>query len=127
MPRVKSWSEFVSKPLEEQKSVVREYRKSGMSDIRIGKELGVAKTTFDSWKTRNNMQRGGAFKGFPKKRSSTLCWSCKNFGGGCNWSREFEPVEGWIVVEKGLPTFLAAHNKEVPTIVVVECPEFIKG
>lgn len=127
MPRVKTWTEFISKPLEEQKRIVREYRKSGMSDLKIGKALGVEKATFDSWKTRNKMQRCGAKKVFPTKRSSTLCWKCGNYGGGCNWSREFEPVEGWTVEENGPPTFLMAHNKEVPTITVIECPEYVKG
>ena len=25
----------------------------------------------------------------------TLCWSCDNACGGCSWSQEFRPIEGW--------------------------------
>ena len=24
------------------------------------------------------------------------CWTCKNYIDGCNWSRDFTPVPGWV-------------------------------
>jgi len=48
----------------------------------------------------------------------TLCWDCKNACGGCDWSRELVPVEGW----KAVPTY----NKCQASYSVKECPEFIR-
>ena len=43
----------------------------------------------------------------------TLCWVCQNCFGGCSWSSEYIPVEGW-------------KAKKTPTsYLVLSCPEFL--
>lgn len=49
--------------------------------------------------------------------SQTLCWECANATGGCSWSSEFIPVEGWKAVETKKNTLLSSY-------VVTECPKF---
>ena len=46
----------------------------------------------------------------------TLCWKCGNALGGCSWSIDFTPVEGW----DAKPT---AHN----SYKVYNCPKFVRG
>ena len=51
----------------------------------------------------------------------TLCWDCANATGGCNWSDELQPVEGWKII----PTMKKAFNHpDYPSCIVLECPEF---
>ena len=38
----------------------------------------------------------------------TLCWVCQNCFGGCSWSRDYTPVEGW----------------KTRANLVLSCPEF---
>lgn len=45
----------------------------------------------------------------------TLCWSCKNYCGGCSWSREFKPVKGWTAKETN------------QGYLVLKCPKFERG
>ena len=35
------------------------------------------------------------------------CWNCKNCYGGCKWSRDFEPVPGWIAAK----TFIESNGE----------------
>lgn len=60
--------------------------------------------------------------------SDTLCWSCKNAvpsqNCGCNWSREFKPVEGWTAERRDLKI---SRGKTVESYLVVKCPKFEKG
>lgn len=51
----------------------------------------------------------------------SLCWNCKNSGGGCSWSKSFEPVEGWNA-EKTLIKNSPYESYE--SYLVKECPEF---
>ncbi len=48
------------------------------------------------------------------------CWKCANAYGGCSWSRNFQPVEGWIAK-------FVQHTKCVPGFTsynIIFCPEF---
>lgn len=60
-------------------------------------------------------------KGF--RQPDTLCWGCANAipnrdgTMGCNWSRFFEPVEGWDTLSAPGDTSLT----------VLRCPEFEEG
>lgn len=45
-----------------------------------------------------------------------LCWSCANCYGGCSWSREFKPVEGW--------TAKRSIKADVDTYSIIKCPEY---
>lgn len=54
----------------------------------------------------------------------TLCWSCRNFAGGCSWSREFKPVDGWRARKiKRLYNVNLKGNHG--SFIVFECPQYI--
>lgn len=59
----------------------------------------------------------------PAKKRPTLCWSCGRFCGRCNWSKRFEPVEGWKVEEEILTR---QHRGALKTYTVLECPLYEK-
>ena len=52
----------------------------------------------------------------------TLCWTCQNAFGGCNWSKNLEPVEGWTVKE----TVRTEARKPIPGVLVLSCPKYIQ-
>ena len=59
------------------------------------------------------------------KKHDTICWECEKASGGCSWSRDFIPVEGWNAV----PTKIQQRNSDgksisIDSFDVVECPEF---
>lgn len=60
------------------------------------------------------------------KYPDTICWECKNAVGGCSWSRELEPVDGW----QAIPTKIKANgNNQIimtDSYIVRGCPEFIE-
>lgn len=50
--------------------------------------------------------------------SETLCWQCgKSCTGGCSWSKDFVPVNGWV----------AEQNQKTGSYSVITCPEFVKS
>lgn len=55
-------------------------------------------------------------------RKESKCWDCKNCYGGCSWSREFKPVNGWEAIETNLPS----NGAYATSYKVIECPEFIE-
>jgi len=48
------------------------------------------------------------------------CWKCKKACGGCSWSKDFTPVNGWVET----PT--VKHNNEIEyrSYEIHSCPEF---
>ena len=49
------------------------------------------------------------------------CWTCKKACGGCSWSREFIPIDGWTAEKSIIP-----HNREhAETYKIIDCPEYI--
>ena len=53
-----------------------------------------------------------------------LCCSCTKFCGGCSWSRNFTPVEGWDAV----PTVIKQSRcPDVHSFSIVRCPEYEMG
>ena len=52
----------------------------------------------------------------------TLCWACQNCFGGCSWSKDFQPVEGWNVK----PTTVQRQPRDITqSYLVYSCPQFI--
>lgn len=52
-------------------------------------------------------------------KNFTLCWDCKNATGGCRWSDQLHPVEGWTATQ--------TRNKcGGDSYIVHNCPEFIR-
>ena len=47
----------------------------------------------------------------------SLCWYCDNALGGCSWSMDFEPVDGWD----------ARHTAKYNAYRVFNCPRFVRG
>ena len=43
--------------------------------------------------------------------SKTLCWNCGNACGGCSWSDDLEPVEGWHARE----TYMKSSDNYIKT------------
>jgi hypothetical protein len=60
---------------------------------------------------------------FVKEACKTKCIDCGNACGGCSWSRDFTPVDGWFAA----PQLVKNHDrqKNLPTFLVMACPEFI--
>lgn len=51
--------------------------------------------------------------------NSTLCWECSKATGGCAWSNNLEPVNGWdaVLVKK-------TTTRPYDTYRISNCPEF---
>lgn len=61
-----------------------------------------------------------------KTAKVTICWDCKNATGGCSWSKDFTPVDGW----KAKPTKIKAvtrNTKMHNSYIVLSCPQYAKG
>ena len=50
-----------------------------------------------------------------------LCWRCQKACGGCSWSRNFEPVEGW----EATPTVVKDSVGDIDSYKITGCPEFV--
>lgn len=57
------------------------------------------------------------------KEEFTKCWTCKNACGGCSWSRDFIPVEGWNAVK----TQYMDCGNVVDSYFIKSCPEYKRG
>ena len=53
-------------------------------------------------------------------KANTLCWDCENYIGGCSWTKDFKPVEGWKAEE-------VTNSNNTDTYLVRECPQFKPG
>lgn len=49
-----------------------------------------------------------------------LCWRCKKACGGCSWSAEFIPIEGW----EAEPTIIKDTCGDIQSFRIKVCPEF---
>ena len=61
------------------------------------------------------------------EKKTTLCWSCihavpnKKLNHGCNWSKNYIPVDDWVAK----PTIIASNNM-AQSYMVVLCPEYVR-
>lgn len=56
-----------------------------------------------------------------KKVSMQPCWTCKNAcNGGCSWSREGKPVNGWTAEKSYLPS----NNIHANTYKIISCSQY---
>ena len=51
------------------------------------------------------------------------CWTCKNFCGGCAWSRDFKPVRGWEATKD----HIERNGALADTYRIIYCPEWEEG
>ena len=61
-----------------------------------------------------------------KRWNEQPCWDCKNACGGCSWSKNFTPVNGWVVEKVPFKSGLLDNSNDY-TYKIFECPEFTKG
>ena len=57
------------------------------------------------------------------KPKYTKCWTCKKACGGCSWSREFIPVDGWKTISTSHP----ANGEFAKSYHIISCPEYERG
>lgn len=57
----------------------------------------------------------------PDTRANECCFRCAKSTGGCSWSRDLIPVDGWIALEDG-ENASAANGK--PWYKIMYCPGF---
>lgn len=55
-------------------------------------------------------------------RNNQPCWSCKKACGGCSWSREFKPVDGW----EAIPTKIQNMDSITESFNIKYCPQYEK-
>lgn len=48
------------------------------------------------------------------------CWTCKKACGGCSWSKNLTPIEGWVA----LPVKIKYGSVPDITYQIIECPEY---
>lgn len=58
-----------------------------------------------------------------KDEDAQLCWRCSNACGGCSWSQNFIPVEGWDAE----PVIIKDSEGDINSYKIKKCPQFIKG
>lgn len=50
-----------------------------------------------------------------------LCWGCKKYINGCNWSRKGIPVDGW---EAEPCSIKLSVDQTIPSYKIKSCPEY---
>lgn len=51
---------------------------------------------------------------------SQPCWTCEHACGGCSWSSEFIPVEGW----RAVPVTIPYNETCADTYKILYCPKY---
>jgi len=78
--------------------------------------------TPQEWETESNAG---------KIRSMQLCWNCKHACGGCSWSRNFTPVEGWTAAPTVINVERTRRGKpfvrSIASYDIQSCPQFVRG
>ncbi|MEG2001314.1 MAG: hypothetical protein RR053_07985 [Evtepia sp.] len=105
--------------------------RAGKTDRQIADAEGVPRHVIVNWRRRRGfpIHRVQAINRPPKKtkaqkpdnfQSNTLCWSCQNACGACEWSQiSHTPVPGWTAI----PTHLNANTESFE---VIACPKYLK-
>lgn len=53
-------------------------------------------------------------------RVPSICWDCAKACGGCSWSKDYVPVQGWTATQKNM----YYDKREIESYIVHECPMF---
>ena len=135
--KITTWADFIAANEEERKLFILTCRLKGMANKEILLSLGEEYNE----RSRNKMRKHCAALGISSPRTgrgkgeasrdnylknTTLCWRCLNCYGGCNWSKSFQPVEGWKakIINKSRYGYGCLVN--APDYFVIECPEFVQ-
>ncbi|MEG2000533.1 MAG: helix-turn-helix domain-containing protein [Evtepia sp.] len=97
----------------------------GKTDREIADAEGVSRNTISSWRKQEKLpihstrKKGNTKQENPKTvQSNTLCWSCQNACGGCEWSsKEQVPVAGWTATQHRREGGDVGYN-------VTHCPKY---
>lgn len=57
--------------------------------------------------------------------SNNLCWNCQNATGGCNWSRNLTPVEGWTATPIKIKRTVQDIRGSISGYQIHSCPEYV--
>ena len=63
------------------------------------------------------------------QKHSQLCWLCEKACGGCSWSKDFTPIEGWKAIPTKISSYTMLSNGRrkkyyMDSYEIHECPEF---
>ena len=117
-PRSKAWKAFRKRPVSEQIEYIANLKRQGLTDTAIAAQFGACLSTISYWRQA---------VGERITQAETKCFSCVNACGGCNWSREFKPVDGWTVEIRLPKKQISSSLTHIPDYFVIECPEYEKG
>lgn len=118
MPVVTSYAAFKRMGDEARAQYLAERRALGMRDRDIFKEAGF------SAQDRERAYKFLAYKQqYVRERHlrSTLCWDCSRALGGCSWSREYVPVEGWVAEPTTIRNNATGYTNSYH---IIACPLF---
>lgn len=107
--------------------ILNELRQNNCSFAKVAHIVGVTEGTvrkvyeqskakeFASVEKRAHLKTNG--------KSTQPCWTCAKACGGCNWSDELKPVDGWEAEE-----FIIKSGKLLPLLSyrITKCPEYEK-
>lgn len=71
----------------------------------------------------NRIAYGSQGDGMGSRPHIQPCSLCEKFAGGCIWSRDFEPIEGW----EAEPTVIGKDSYPIHSYRITYCPEFKEG
>lgn len=107
---------------ERQEQFMELYRR-GLSDAEVARRMGISPGTVRNWRKKFGLPCRANWE-CRGKRSDTICWTCQNACGGCSWSRNYVPVEGWIA-EKTIRRYTDDHGfRLVESYNVLYCPSY---
>ena len=59
-----------------------------------------------------------------QEEKAQLCFNCSYATGGCSWSRQFVPVQGWDAE----PTIIRdSESDDISSFRIKSCPQFLRG
>ena len=50
-----------------------------------------------------------------------MCWTCENACGGCSWSKELKPINGWVARKVRVKN---QEGDEYSTYRIIFCPRY---
>ena len=113
----------IRKITQKEKQQVIELYETGTKVVDISRTVEIAEQSIYKILRENGIKerryvKSGEERKLQKPKTNQLCWDCGKYAGGCSWSRDFTPVEGWTA-EKVLMT------SGTETYEIKECPEFV--
>ena len=79
------------------------------------------------FRTKSNKKRfcskqcAYSFAELKQMENEQLCWRCNNACGGCSWSENFAPVEGWTAYATVIKDSM---GEDMRSYRIKACPQF---